>query len=39
MMVEYRMLHFHYYLLVFEESVERYVAKTHVSEDCKHFGG
>lgn len=27
------------YPLVFEESVERYAAKTHVSKDCKHFGG
>ena len=25
--------------LVYEESVERYAAKTHVSKDCKHFGG
>ena len=27
------------YPLVFEESVERYAAKTHVRKDCKHFGG
>ena len=27
------------YPLVFEESVERYASKTHVSKDCKHYRG
>ena len=27
------------YPLVFEESVERYAAKTHVRKDSKHFRG